>query len=278
MNDLRDTDIDTGLSAGKDVPPWLQPVPVEDTSASNITSNRMLIATILGTIFIVSLFVAVIWFFYGSAPARAPIHVAAPTTPIKEKPTNPGGMKVDHQDKTIFDQSDGIQPRGEVVLGPQPEIPVSEISDDPLGDVIDAVTTPEVEKQPKQAAPRLKPENTQATTTEAVQKRVAQEPVKAETTPDTVSGKGAAATSNEKKYRVQLGAYASKKSASREWRRVKAKFAARLGDKAADFESVETGGRTLYRLRVGPYTDRITADQVCLALRADEQACIVVNP
>ena len=267
MADSENKESDTGLSTANDIPPWLQAVPEGKTSGSHVTGNKMLFAAIAGAVIVIALFVGVIFYFYENSVPEAPIVVAAPKTAIKEKPVEPGGMTVDHQDKTIFDQADGLKPRGDVTLGEQPETPVSEIVDDPLGDVIAAATTEQAsgrQGQPVAAEPKV----IEAPIKDAA-KAAAPEPQVA------ANDVGAGAT---KIYRIQLGAYASETSAGRAWRAARGKGLIALSDKSAEYEAVQSGDRTLYRLRVGPYGDRIAADQACLALRAVEQACIVVNP
>ena len=263
----RENDRDTGLSAGSDIPPWLQAVPEGEGSVSHVTGSKMLIAAVAGAVIVIALFVSIIFYFYENSVPAAPIIVAAPKTAIKEKPVDPGGMTVDHQDKAIFDQADGLKPRGNVTLGDQPETPVSEIVDDPLGDVIEAATAAD------ESSKTDRPSGGALNAVEATAESKPEVP-----TPDTQVATAEANPVLVKVYRIQLGAYASENSASRAWRAVRGKGLDALADKSANYEAVQSGDRTLYRLRVGPYADRISADQACLALRAVEQACIVVNP
>jgi len=258
---------DMGHGAGKDIPPWLQPVPENEESGTRVISKKMLVSTIAGALIILSLFVAVIWYLYDGTTGQAPIHVAAPKTVLKEKPADPGGMEVAHQDKAIFDQAGGVKPRKQVSLGEQPETPVTEIRDDPVGDVIEATTSDDVQNPAPQAP---------AATTIAVPETTANTPAATSSQPKPAAVDAAKPAASA--YRVQLGAYGNETSAARAWRTVRGRFPDRFREKTANYEAVQTGDRTLYRLRVGPYLDRAAADQVCLALRANEQACIVVNP
>lgn len=265
------------MGPGKDIPPWLQPVPEGEDNSAQVTSRKMLIVTIAGAVVVISLFVAVILYLYDGSSNQPPIRVAAPTQAVKEKPEDPGGMQVAHQDKKVFEQSDGMQPRSQVSLGPQPEKPVENIPDDPVGDVIEEteraaadgpeiaqVNTAPVEEAPVENSPAAEPKAQPAQTDAAEQTPApAQEP---------------AATPSSEPYKVQLGAYGNRDSASRAWRAIRAKFPTVLRNVLPTYEAVQSGDRTLYRLRVGPYISRAAADQVCLALRANQQACIVVNP
>lgn len=253
----------------KDIPPWLQPVPEEEFQEASFVSGKLKIAMIAGAVIILSLFVAVIFYLYDDNAAMAPIHVEAPTTSVKERPQERGGMKVDHQDKVIFDQRDGVQQRGEVKLEAQPETPVEEVPDEPANDPIADVIEQTATETPATATPAT------ATPEPAVSKPEPAAEKPAESKPEPASEP---AVSLENSFRVQLGAYGSENSASRSWRTVRGRFATYFAGKQPQYEPVQTGDRTLYRLRVGPFENRAAADQVCLALRAQEQACIVVNP
>jgi len=268
MTSRGDIEMDENPGSGNDIPPWLQAVPEDADDGSFVTGNKMLFAAIGGAFVIVALFVAAIMYFYSGTSSAPAIHVEAPKTAIKEKPIDPGGMSVEHRDKAIFDQSDGVKPRGQASLGEQPEIPVAEIADDPVGDVIEEVTETRAAVDTEVIAPAASavapaPETSETSDFEAE----VSEAVPTEIAPATA-----------KQFRVQLGAYGNEASASRAWRNVRSRFIEILRDQVPSYEAVQSGDRTLYRLRVGPYADRVSADQACLALRAKDQACIVVNP
>ena len=260
----------TGLGGQKDIPPWLQPVPEdeEEQATSVVGTKKFWIgATIGGAVLTIALFASVIWYLYDAASSGPAKHVAAPNTAYKEKPADVGGMQVAHQDKEVFNQVDGAKPRQSVELGAQPEVPVAKLPEDPVGDIAAAVTGA------KEAADEpVKIETPKPTPVEAEPKpeaQAAETPAKTEEQPvDVMAGK----------FRIQLGAYGSEPGAKRAWVGIRSKFYEYLKEKSSAYEAVDTGGRTLYRLRVGPFDTRAEADQTCLALRAGQQACIVVNP
>ncbi len=74
--------------------------------------------------------------------------------------------------------------------------------------------------------------------------------------------------------RVQLGAYNSKAIAEEAWRRLIKRFED-LGTAKHAVEPVETGGKTLYRLRMGA-ADRAAASALCGRLRVAGENCFVV--
>lgn len=177
-------------------------------------------------------------------------------------------MDVPYQDKQVFERASGdTTPSGDVALGPEPEEPVENLpveeepaSDDPIGDIAAEVTEPAAKQEVK-----------------VEEQKAAPAPAKVE--PKTESKPAPAKTATTSKgYHVQLGAYGSEESAEKAWRTVRGKYGNFLSGLTPTYEAVQSGGRTLYRLRVGTLSTRAAADEVCLGLRAQQQACIVVNP
>lgn len=248
----------------KDVPPWLQPVPETEEEGGVLSGGRARIAMVVGALVVVAVFAAAIAFLYPTSDEEAPRHIAADTSPIRERPEEAGGMQVDHQDKAVLEIGDGAPATSSVQIGAQPEQPVSEIPDLPEASVEDVV-----EDKIGDLAEAALEEEAPAPATEI------EEPV--ETTPD-VTQTDEAAPAPEGTYAVQLGAYGSEASAQTAWRAVRGKFLGELGELSPIYVPVESGDRTLYRLRVGMLPDRAAADAVCIALRAQQQACFVVNP
>jgi len=262
----------TGLGGGKDIPPWLQPVPEDENDTSFWQAHKTVIITASVAVVLLGLFVSVLVYLYDDTAGGPPRHVTASSEPVREKPSEAGGMRVPHQDKEVFNQIDGDKPRNTVRLGEQPEQPVEIPADDPVDTSVDVVGTVITEMQ--KAAPSVE-EQKPLVKEPAVQPKNKTKPVVKKAKPGTVAEAAPKATSA---YQVQLGAYGSEKSAANAWRSVKNKFPDQFKGKTSTFEPVSSGDRTLYRLRVGPLDSRVAADQVCLALRSSAQACIVVNP
>lgn len=255
--------------SNKDIPPWLQPVP--DTEEEGSTLSSMMsgrgakITMVVGALVVVVVFVAAIAFLYPEAQQEGPRHIAADTAPIREKPEEEGGMQVAHQDKSVLEIGDGAPATPSVRIGSQPEQPVDEIPDlpeettsvaeerqDTIGDIAEAVVEEDQPAEVQEPAPEA---------TEPA-------PVKGEEVAEEPAGTHA----------VQLGAYGSEQSAQTAWRAIRGRFLGELRDLSPEYVPVQSGDRTLYRLRVGMLPDRASADAVCIALRAQQQACFVVNP
>ncbi len=248
----------------KDVPPWLQPVPETEEEGGVLSGGRARIAMVVVALAVVAVFAAAIVVFYPSENEQVPRHIASDTSPIRERPEEAGGMQVDHQDKAVLEIGDGAPATSSVQIGSQPEQPVSEIPDlpetspadaveDTIGDLAEAALE---EEAPVEAPQVQEPEATALETPEPNE----------------------AAQVVEGTYAVQLGAYGSEASAQTAWRTVRGQFQGELGNLSPIYVPVQSGDRTLYRLRVGMLQDRAAADAVCIALRAQQQACFVVNP
>lgn len=266
--------------AAKDIPPWLQPVPEIEEEGSFFARRKGTIITAGVAVVLLGVFGAAIFTLYEDSPQGEPRRIAAEQGPVRQKPDEPGGMEIAHQDKQVFDAAAGVPAGGSVSLGVQPEQPVKEIPDlpeekptvvaasgdekqDTIGDIAEAAMDKPAE------GPASARANTPPPTAEP-------EPETAEPAASVPSTSAPAIDTSA--YWVQLGAYGSERGAENAWRTVRGKFPNQLSDLSPIYPSVDTGGRTLYRLRVGPIATRGAADQVCIALRAQQQACIVVNP
>ena len=245
----------------RETPPWLQPVPDDEGDSTGLLSGRktFILATV-AAVFLVVLFAAALLYLYGGADRNdPPRHIKAPEGEYRSRPADRGGMKIDHQDRKVFDRAAGVETHEDVALGKQPEMPLDTIPDDETPPNKTATSknrgaTPTVARAVPKARPETMPETTPETTPETSPKF--EGPV----------------------YRVQLGAYGSEKSAGNAWRSVRAKFGPLVDGLAPEYESVSSGDRTLYRLRLTPLANRSAADALCVALRARDQACIVVKP
>lgn len=256
----------------KDVPPWLQPVPEAEEEQSFFAANRNTLIAAGGAILVIAVFVAAIVFLYDEAPKGGPRHIAADAAPVREKPADPGGMDVPNQDKAVLEIGDGMPATSRVEIGEQPEQPVTDIPDE----------QPAVETEEKAPAQTNTIGDLAAAVLREEEQSRAADPAPAQTTEAAPSGASQQASATQEpqagEFRVQLGAYGSEQSARAAWRTLRGRFASQLGGLEATYVPVQSGDRTLYRLRVGMLASRAAADAVCISLRAQQQACFVVNP
>ena len=78
-------------------------------------------------------------------------------------------------------------------------------------------------------------------------------------------------------YGVQLGAFGSEASADREWRRLRGRFGAELGNLSPRIVLAESDSGQFYRLQA-PAAGEAQARAICDSLRGQDQACIPVVP
>ena len=75
---------------------------------------------------------------------------------------------------------------------------------------------------------------------------------------------------------IQLGAFPDKELTRSEWARIYRNNEDILAGRALVVQSTISGGRRFFRLRAGPFKDQIEARNVCRALQARGQGCLVV--
>ncbi|MEX2517990.1 MAG: SPOR domain-containing protein [Paracoccaceae bacterium] len=76
---------------------------------------------------------------------------------------------------------------------------------------------------------------------------------------------------------IQLGAFDSKAIAEDQWAEIKSRNSDFLSGRASVISAVQSGGRTLWRLRAGPFESVSEAAALCRGLEARSQACIVAR-
>lgn len=77
---------------------------------------------------------------------------------------------------------------------------------------------------------------------------------------------------------AQLGAFSSRENAETGWQRIRDAHPDLLGSRSYDIQAADLGGQGIfYRVRTGPFSDGATAKALCEALRARDQACVLVR-
>ena len=270
----------------RETPPWLQPVP-EDEGAEGLFGGKLVFVVAGAAVLLVALFVAAIYMFGTSDTTQTgPRVITASTDPIKERPENQGGLNVPHQDKQVFEQGAGNPNNTVAQLGDQPEQPVAELPKSPTNideQAVEQVTT-DAQKALNDVLADV--QDSGASTNPTTQQN-ANAPVEAKAatpkpkTPKITLPQSATNTPDSAKageFVIQLGAYGTRARAERAWPGLRQKYRPQLGELSPIYEPVQSGSRTLYRLRAGWIATRADSDKLCLALKAKGQACIVVKP
>jgi cytoskeletal protein RodZ len=235
-----------------------------------------------------------------------PVERADPS-PIKAAPIEPSGLQVPHKDILVLrnvEDDDGLA--APVTLAPAPEQPVAPAprlveTDGPAARAVETTQLPPppvitdtgtvaavrpppqvIALVPAAAPPPLIPATSSETSAAPVATSLPTAPTPPQTAavqPAPVVAQIATAPSNVGAFRVQLAAYRSPNAAATGWQTLQTRYEDLLGALESTVVQVNLGERGVFhRLQAGPYTSRATADNACTALRARNQACLVVSP
>ncbi|HET6184071.1 MAG TPA: SPOR domain-containing protein [Acetobacteraceae bacterium] len=194
--------------------------------------------------------------------------IAPPDGPVRVKPENPGGMKLN--DNMAMFAGSASDAQGDK-LAPAPEAPAPQ-----------ALQPPSAPKPPPQPAPQAapaaapapapviappSPTSRAAAAGEHAPARPAAEPVpRAERPADAAAGA----------VQVQLASLPSREQAEAEWRLLAHKIHA-LEGRAPLIAEANVNGQTWWRVRTGGFADEAAAKAFCEQLRAAGAACSVAR-
>lgn len=246
--------------------PWLEPAEPDDADAD--TAMFPYRGLVVASAVIVGV-VALLWFvaerFGTDMRARETIVavdvplIQAPEGPYKVRPQDPGGLKVDAEIMTHA-VAGGAMPGSTIAVDRVPEEPLP-IAAPPRRESASLPPPP-----PAASSPAV-PAETKRAPTPVARTPVASKPATVE--PDPVP-EPARASAN---FTVQLGAFGSAASAEQVW----AKLGGRVAGLRRSVEPVETGGRTLYRLRASGTGSAADAAALCAEVAAAGEQCAPVR-
>ena len=250
-------------------------------------------------------FAGVVWYAYdrglhAGSESTAPV-IKADNRPVKIRPEQPGGMEIPNQDKLVFDAlrpEDDKLPRVERLLpppeapAPPPEMPAVETPEAPA-EPADTTIPPARIVTPAPAPVVPQPEQTPAAETPATQPQIAETPAAAPAAPLTAPEPTKVEPKPEPKpaptaqpaapaagaYRVQLAAVRTEEVAVSEWNRLKRRYSDVLGALTPHYQRIDLGASKgiFYRVQGGDVS-QTSAQDICARLKAQEQACLVINP
>lgn len=200
--------------------------------------------------------------------------IRAALTPAKVQPEDPGGAEVPYQDISAYRAgADDVAPM-DIVFAPPPERPKAEdVSMAALSGEDGATATDASPSPPPQAGPTESAAPTAAPFVPArppdLRERVAA--ARRAISEEEKLAKRAAASPVQ----IQLGAYPEREQTERMWQRIYRANEDILRGRALVIQSTISGGRRFFRLRAGPFESRIEAQNVCRALQARGQDCLV---
>lgn len=249
-------------------------------------------------------FIAIVWYAYPTAEdaqdaTDVPVVLAAKDA-YKFTPDDPGGMKVPHQDSTVFDPLDKKDASRVEKLLPGTEEPVNKdevlkaetqeqprtagttetlvaapVAEAPKAEEVKPVTAAAAEKPKAEAKAEAKTE-TKADTKKVEAKTEAKPAAtKTETAAAKPAAQAAAATGGN--VYIQLGSYRSTDGAATDWKKLKQKHPELLKGLDMRTQRVDLGDKGVFnRLQAGKVSEA-RAKEICDALKADANSCIVVR-
>ena len=272
--------------------------------------------TVFIALFSLVTFGAIVWYAYdqgqrSGSDETTPL-IRADETPVRVKPKNPGGMKIPHQDKMIFDQLSEVDASDQLVerLLPRPEEPALVGEKPPDQEEVETVASKEA--SPGGDAAQVSSIPSTKTVSNSGNETKRSSGVSVETEPGQrippglgvlISPKipargqklqrGAASKATTEVanalpasikptvgggFRVQIGAFKSEGVARDVWRRAKDLHRGELGALSLSIQKVEVPGRgTFHRVQGGPLS-KAQARSICQSLKALKQDCIVKRP
>jgi cell division septation protein DedD len=243
-------------------------------------------------------FAGAVWYAYNQGLEQGghreiPL-IEAERTPIKERPADPGGLRVPNQDKLVLNQGEA---EGESVqverLLPEPETPkLPEPAGAPEGaaagasqgeaPAAGAAAPPQVAEAP--AAGTAAPAESGARPQDSRASEPAAAAAPADAAPSQPAPSDARSTQTAQAELlepgavvIQLASVASNELAQREWARLQKAFPELLGDMVLAIQEVTVNGKQYHRMQTGPFPNRATAEDMCAQLKAKKQACLVTR-
>ncbi|MCU6455789.1 SPOR domain-containing protein [Sphingomonas sp. A2-49] len=226
--------------------PWLETVePDEDRGAP---VGKVVALVVLG----LAVLAAIIYGLYAiqSRQSADGQLIAAQSGAYKVRPDEPGGLKVKGEGDAAIATSAGKAGNGSIDLNAVPEKPIDGRRVAPVSKPVTGGGSNAVAQVPASGG-----------------KLVAAQPVTVQRAPAA----GAAGNGSL----VQLGAYPNEATANAAWTTFSKRFSY-LAPLGKSVQSVATGGRTLYRLRVNAGSANQAAD-ICGRLRVAGESCFVAS-
>jgi hypothetical protein len=251
------------LPRGGERLPWLEPV--EDEYEPEPKGGAGLAVIGIAALVVIGLAIGGFVYFRHWSASRADMGqiIRAPTGPYKEKPANPGGLKIDANSAVAEHAGTGGDIDAPLDLAALPEKPITGPGSDPGAAPLPIAPTA---AKPVSAATMSQPALPIAKPIVApvvAKPVVTPPPAKADAVAPVAVGGGGT---------IQLGALASEAKAKAVWKTMSGRFGF-LSPLTMSITPVKVGDATLYRLRASGGDAR----NICAKLKVAGEACTVVS-
>ena len=210
----------------------------------------------------------------GRKSGEVPV-VTADTRPVREKPVNPGGMKIDGAENDVFSagsDTDNVKlaaasesPDLKALHAPASPPPASAPATAP---VVEAPAAPATEPAPAPVPAPSKPAVAAAAAPPA--------PKPAPAKPLAAAAASHSATPGHQ-LMVQLAALTSEESARTEWAQLTKKMPDLMNGRQPSYSRTEREGHTFWRVRTSGFADMAEARGFCDRVRAKGASCSVAD-
>lgn len=239
----------------------------------------------------IAVFGGVVWYAYSQGNRAGTESVApvlhADTSPTRIKPEQPGGIEVPHQDKLVYGRlnpnakESGVEhllpPPEEPLARPKPGAKKAETAEADLPE--EKVPPPGSVPAPAALAEAPKPAaaETAKPALQAAKPAPAPQPAAQPAAQVAAVAPPPAAVPAGGGVRLQLASVGQEPLAAGEWQRLSRKYPDLLGNIGYRVVAADLGAKgTFYRVQAGP-VDEARAREICDALKAKGDGCIVVR-
>ena len=247
----------------------------------------------LGTILGVGLAGIVSWFILSpdyskTEDAEIPV-IRRPSAAIKVQPSEPGGMEILNQDKTVYDiveKKDTADIKVENLLPPpeEPKLPVAAPAENETTAEIKIVDSAVVKDAEKIIASEEQKQVQKPAADEEIKIVIKKETPPAEENKKTVEPQKEVQTPKETpapviaqagEWQIQLISSPNKTAMEKAWADLSKKYSALKG-LPHEVEAADLGSKGIfYRLKAGAFKERADADKVCNAVKSAGGSCLV---
>jgi cell division protein FtsN len=262
----------------------------EDTEGSRLP------LLIVIALFVLASFGGVVWLAYqkGVASGRTePRTLVAESGPAKVPGDNSDGTQTPYKGLKIYEQPapnesydgtavENTAPAGATQDGTVQDNAPPASAGPPLraaetGQPAHAETKPS-KPAPSEAAAAAPPKRTQTVASTAAASTAPAPPPEARTAQDVTIADAAPAAPAAGAYLLQIGSYKSAAEADASWHAFSAKHAALVGGYSSNVKMADLGDKGVwYRLRIGPFSDKASANALCEKIEADGGNCFLAR-